>query len=165
MKPIETLYNGYNFRSRLEARWAVFFDTLGIKYEYEHEGYDLGDAGWYLPDFWLPTVRRPYASGMRGILAEVKGTACTEVELKKCKKLVEFTDAPLILLVGVPEFPDKHCSKPYGFFSRIQAACWEVLTGLDGSPALDMTLDLLCSDQKAISRAVVSARSVRFGRV
>jgi hypothetical protein len=52
-KPIETHYNGYRFRSRLEARWAVFFDALGIKYEYELEGFDLGDLGWYLPDFYL----------------------------------------------------------------------------------------------------------------
>lgn len=51
MKAIETRYKGYRFRSRLEARWAVFFDALGIKWEYEPEGYDLGEAGWYLPDF------------------------------------------------------------------------------------------------------------------
>ncbi len=54
IKAIETEYKGYRFRSRLEARWAVFFDTLGIAWEYEREGYDLGEAGWYLPDFWLP---------------------------------------------------------------------------------------------------------------
>lgn len=54
IKAIETIYNGYRFRSRLEARWAVFFDALGIRYEYEPEGFDLGEAGWYLPDFWLP---------------------------------------------------------------------------------------------------------------
>ena len=54
IKPIETVYNGYRFRSRLEARWAVFFDVLGVKYEYEKEGYDL-DGEWYLPDFYLPT--------------------------------------------------------------------------------------------------------------
>lgn len=40
-------------RSRLEARWATFFDQLGIEYSYESQGYDLGDRGWYLPDFWL----------------------------------------------------------------------------------------------------------------
>lgn len=34
---IETEYGGYKFRSRLEARWAVFFDMLGIKWEYEEE--------------------------------------------------------------------------------------------------------------------------------
>jgi hypothetical protein len=53
MKAIETEYNGYRFRSRLEARWAVFFDALEIGYEYEPEGYDLGGL-YYLPDFWLP---------------------------------------------------------------------------------------------------------------
>ena len=31
VKPIETQYHGYRFRSRLEARWAVFFDVMGIK--------------------------------------------------------------------------------------------------------------------------------------
>ena len=45
IKPIETVYNGYRFRSRLEARWAVFFDTLGIEYEYEKEGYEIKDRG------------------------------------------------------------------------------------------------------------------------
>lgn len=55
LKAIETLYKGYRFRSRLEARWAVFFDTLGVKWEYETEGFDLGRAGWYLPDFRIAT--------------------------------------------------------------------------------------------------------------
>lgn len=55
MKAIETIYNGYRFRSRLEARWAVFFDSLGIKYRYEPEGYDLNGV-WYLPDFNLPDM-------------------------------------------------------------------------------------------------------------
>jgi hypothetical protein len=31
----------------------VFFDTLGVPYVYEKEGFDLGGT-WYLPDFWLP---------------------------------------------------------------------------------------------------------------
>ena len=51
MKAIETKYKGYRFRSRLEARWAVFFDAIGLTWEYEPEGFDLGSAGWYLPDF------------------------------------------------------------------------------------------------------------------
>jgi len=51
IKPIETVYNGYRFRSRLEARWAVFFDALGVEYDYEPEGFDLGNGLYYLPDF------------------------------------------------------------------------------------------------------------------
>jgi hypothetical protein len=58
VKAIETRYKGYRFRSRLEARWAVFLDTLGVPYEYEPQGFDLGEAGWYLPDFWLPRDER-----------------------------------------------------------------------------------------------------------
>lgn len=53
LKPIETVYKGYRFRSRLEARWAVFFDAAEIPFEYEPEGFDL-PSGWYLPDFYLP---------------------------------------------------------------------------------------------------------------
>jgi len=42
MKAIPTRYAGCHFRSRLEARWAVFFDRLGVAWQYEPEGYDLG---------------------------------------------------------------------------------------------------------------------------
>ena len=53
IKAIQTDYNGYRFRSRLEARWAVFFDAGDIKYQYEPEGYET-ESGRYLPDFYLP---------------------------------------------------------------------------------------------------------------
>ena len=56
LKPIETVYNGYKFRSRLEARWAVFFDALGVNYEYEPEGFELSNGDKYLPDFYLPEL-------------------------------------------------------------------------------------------------------------
>ena len=54
IKAIETRYKGYRFRSRLEARWAVFFDALKIRWEYEPEGFELGGGLRYLPDFKLP---------------------------------------------------------------------------------------------------------------
>jgi len=50
IKAIETRYGGHRFRSRLEARWAVFLTEAGIPWEYEPEGFQL-KAGWYLPDF------------------------------------------------------------------------------------------------------------------
>ena len=75
IKAIETTYKGYRFRSRLEARWAVFFDTLGIPWKYENEGYqkeidtDLGTkTKRYLPDFFLPS-----RWGKGGMFVEVKG--------------------------------------------------------------------------------------------
>lgn len=54
IKPIETHYKEYRFRSRLEARWAVFFDAMGIDWKYEDEGFQLGPFGNYLPDFYIP---------------------------------------------------------------------------------------------------------------
>ena len=54
IKAIETSYRGYRFRSRLEARWAVFFDMLNIDWRYEPEGFELSDGTRYLPDFHLP---------------------------------------------------------------------------------------------------------------
>lgn len=60
---IETIYKGCRFRSRLEARWAVFFDAIGVEWKYEEQGYEV-DGHRYLPDFWLPGPR---------VWAEVKG--------------------------------------------------------------------------------------------
>lgn len=78
IKAIETEYNGYRFRSRLEARWAVFLDILGVKYEYEPEGFDLGNGLYYLPDF------RVKCYGTRGSVNErVKMDEC---DLCRCCK-------------------------------------------------------------------------------
>lgn len=46
LKAIETHYKpSYRFRSRLEARWAVFFDALGYEWEYEVEAGSLSLLG------------------------------------------------------------------------------------------------------------------------
>lgn len=63
--PIETHYAGCRFRSRLEARWAVFFDVMDIPWEYEPQGFTLSNGARYLPDFLLPEC---------GTWIEVKGT-------------------------------------------------------------------------------------------
>lgn len=55
IRPIETRAYGCRFRSRLEARWAVFLTEAGFDWEYEPEGAAL-DAGRYLCDF---RVTRP----------------------------------------------------------------------------------------------------------
>jgi hypothetical protein len=67
IKAIETRWKGYRFRSRLEARWAVFFETLGVKWRYEPEGRVDGGHSW-LPDFEIESV------GGFQCLIEVKGT-------------------------------------------------------------------------------------------
>ena len=54
--PLETLYHGVYFRSKTEARFAVFLDCLGIKWEYEPQGFDLGNGLKYLPDFKIMII-------------------------------------------------------------------------------------------------------------
>lgn len=56
IKPIETLYRGHYFRSKAEARFAVFLDCLGVKWDYEPQGFDLGNGLKYLPDFKIYNV-------------------------------------------------------------------------------------------------------------
>lgn len=106
IKAIDTFYKDYYFRSRLEARYAVFFDALGIEWFYEYEGYDLGGI-WYLPDFWLPTFNG-------GMWAEVKPKKFTNDELIKAVKLVEQTNGQLMCCIGMPDFKViEYLSKEY----------------------------------------------------
>ncbi len=93
LAPIETVWQGWRFRSRLEARWAVFFTALNLGFIYEMEGFDLGAAGWYLPDFWLPLVK---------MWGEVKPVPFDLAERHKCAELSRQSGYPCLLLVGVP---------------------------------------------------------------
>lgn len=52
IEALSTEYQGKKFRSRTEARWAVFFQTLGLAWQHEQEGFDV-EGTWYLPDFYL----------------------------------------------------------------------------------------------------------------
>lgn len=61
MKAIPTRYKGMMFRSRLEARWAAFFDELELSWEYE----PMDLEGW-TPDFGLSTSSGDY------VLVEIK---------------------------------------------------------------------------------------------
>lgn len=118
IKPIETVYNGYRFRSRLEARWAVFFDALGITYKYEKEGYDLGEAGWYLPDFWLPDL---------GTFVEVKGQKPSSEDLMKLRGLA-LSGAKLILVGDIPQV-GKLMVRHYETDSYLPLEILEAVTG------------------------------------
>ena len=97
VQAIETFYDGYRFRSRLEARWAVFFHEAGIQYEYEPEGFNLPNCGYYLPDFYLP---------MFGAYVEVKPLSISHEDEETAKeKLIELfygIDGITILLKGDP---------------------------------------------------------------
>lgn len=90
LKAIPTIYNGVKFRSRLEARWALFFDLCKIEWEYEKEGYQL-TTGWYVPDFWIPSMK---------IWVEVKppGIRCPHA-----MALHDETTFPVLVTCGLPD--------------------------------------------------------------
>jgi len=93
IRAIDTSYNGYWFRSRLEARWAVFLDSAKIEYKYEYQGYKSGKYR-YLPDFRLPTFQ-----GLEQYW-EVKPKWPTEEEIEKAIMLCIGLQRPVCFLVG-----------------------------------------------------------------
>lgn len=98
IKAIDTKYNGYKFRSRLEARWAVFFDTVPIPYLYEPEGFKLNGNLCYLPDFYLPWFKCYVEIKPKGISEEEKQEAKRKLEML----FDEADDVIVMLCVGDP---------------------------------------------------------------
>lgn len=66
---IRTTYNRTNFRSRLEARWAAFFDIVGWRWTYEPV-----DTEGYIPEFLI------------------HGPASFYAEVGPCEYLSEFSE-------------------------------------------------------------------------
>lgn len=93
LKVLQTRYGGLTYRSRTEARWAVFFDMIGLRHQYEPEGYEIR-VGYYRPDFWLPDLR---------MFFEVKGTDPTHDEVEKCQALCEAAECDMLMSSGAPE--------------------------------------------------------------
>jgi hypothetical protein len=104
IQAIETIYAGYRFCSRLEARWAVFFDQLSIRWEYESQGYVINGRP-YLPDFklFLPDNRTIFAEVKQGDIDEHEG-----VHIDLCRGLAHAVSCPVLLLTGIPSYRMYH---------------------------------------------------------
>jgi len=92
IKPLPTEYRGVKYRSRTEARWAVFLDECQVSFTYEPEGFDLGGE-WYLPDFWIPSAN---------VWLEVKGIKPNIREEKLACRLSLATGCPVLIAIGAP---------------------------------------------------------------
>lgn len=86
---IATEYKGIQYRSRLEAKWACFFDLL--EWPYQYEPYDLDG---YIPDFALM-----FSSPL---LVEVKPVLSFDDVLAKCEKPIQaaWNENRRILIAG-----------------------------------------------------------------
>lgn len=146
VKAIETSYKGYRFRSRLEARWAVFFDALGIAWEYEPEGFEF-EGERYLPDFRLVV---PW---FVEVFVEVKKSPSTEADWYKAKLLACSGRQNVLLLAGVPRANANTLCMPDGAerFVRFQQRGIRYDNG-DNEHG--------CGPE--VHRAVLHARSARF---
>lgn len=147
MKPISTTYAGYNFRSRLEARWAVFFDSLGIPYTYEAEGYDLSGLR-YLPDFVIHPATNP-------VYCEIKPPgAPTFNEHEKARKLSHESGHAVYIL----------CGDPYAVLVSGVSVAWGyrgVSIGRDAGDSLARVL-IPGYSRQVIEAAANAARAARF---
>jgi hypothetical protein len=189
MKAIETVYRGYRFRSRLEARWAVFFDELGVEWQYEPEGferqlYEDGPTHRWLPDFLLTKTNT---------WVEVKGsTAQLQQDWERLAQLLDFGGVlpdfcdsgddrndgtvPGLLLLGPLPYEDcltlhpmvthhKGLARDLVYFTRsgVHRFIRGERYGLDSSPQ-DWSVDprFVVSDLNPARHAYLAARQARF---
>lgn len=127
-KVIPTIYDGIKYRSRLEARWAVFFKAVKLDFEYEREAYYLPQGGGYLPDFWLPAL---------GAYIEIKPYRDRQSAIETIKKLekiglefaTEGSGIALLLLCGPPDpYHKDYCIFDVTEGPEAIADSWDVCT-------------------------------------
>lgn len=94
IKSKPTIYNGTKYRSRLEARWAAFFDLIGWRHQYEP--YDLD--GW-TPDFAI------YGSASRILFLEVKPIVTKEYAKEYSLKIKNIKPTVNAIMIS-PDFKE-----------------------------------------------------------
>jgi hypothetical protein len=164
LKAIETRYAGCLFRSRIEARWACFWDSLGVVWEYEPEGFELPE-GKYLPDFWLPELR---------FWQEIKGAFPTEREIAVACGLARESGVPVLIFHGAIEAdaPGGFAHPDGRFYSR--SYTWGQCVGCGRVDVIDREAwqKIHCPKCKSVTtyrltspalrKAYEAARSARF---
>ena len=144
---LATTYRGIRFRSRLEARWAMFFDILGIDFHYEPGSFPVVPGG-YTPDFLIPKQ----ATFDRRLWVEVKPSDYEPHDVDKPDALAdEETPVAFIHKILLPEcgfdaarhsiYYGGSCDYDHGFCrcsrcgmigfefegrsSRLRCGCWD----------------------------------------
>lgn len=115
MNAIETRYDGYRFRSRTEARYAVLWRILGWPYAFESQGYAL-EIGAYLPDFWLPAA---------DAFIEVKPYGAPLIDdLELCRALASETGYDVLLVCGGPGWDTEAIRFSPDYAARLTTLAW-----------------------------------------
>jgi hypothetical protein len=147
----------------------VFFDLAGVKYDYEPEGFDL-DGQWYLPDFWLPTLR---------LWFEVKAEHPDSNYLEMLDKLRQFTGHKVVYAVGAPQAdeaifyppapgePSSPSDRGAGYFfasDRRDPSVFWMTSEHEAHPLMEGASDRWPIISDRLRGAYVASRSERFDR-
>ena len=146
---IPTRYAGVRFRSRLEARWAAFFDLVGWQWEYEPI-----DLAGYIPDFML-MLARPVLVEVKPIVrwpcpvpwcADPKCYRDPAVDAAVSKIVASgWTDEALLVGASPPE-PSDNCS------SRPPMGRFAIERWLNGEPACPgIAAMFICASCRGVS--------------
>jgi hypothetical protein len=82
----------------MAARWAVFFDCLGIPYQYEPNEYERAT---HIPDFFLPRMDfTPDNDRYKGTFLEVKDAYPTNREIEPATCLKDRTGLDVYMFYG-----------------------------------------------------------------
>lgn len=94
------------FRSKLEARWALFFDLIREPWLYEPKSFILENGMVYVPDFYLMNIGWVEIKPSRSLLAESAEKIKSFIisDRRKCDKFP--MSSILILLTPTPNFSD-----------------------------------------------------------
>lgn len=169
MRSMPALYKGQAFRSRLEARWACWYDLIGVRWVYEPDVIDLGNFT-YIPDFFLPDWQA---------WVEIKGEMISDEEglhiVEKCRQLAIQSELLTILCFDQPY--DPRCAVFYKgamyapAYWRMCRFCGGVALEIQGKGVRCPTehgalpLDLAARQLRSrfIYEAAITARQARFG--
>ena len=159
IRAIQTHYAGCYFRSRLEARWAVFFDRVGLSWEHEPEGFET-DAGRYLPDFRLQ-LETPADGFLErdSVIVEPVWFEVKPLDAPRDRRhaaLADGTGIPVVVARGLPRsYDDQRVRKgASGQLERYDPGALAPVTVAFGADV----------SARQIDAAYTAARSARFGR-
>jgi hypothetical protein len=155
-KVLPTAYEGYAFRSRLSARWAVFFDALGVEWQYDVEGF-LTRKGQFQPDFNLPKYRTWVSVQQRGFAHwdSREWLSGRDIAIAQRTSFMLVIGDPMDVIKSVVSDPE---------LQRFSggALCHYKDATTEGIGALELTSFLHFDARDQVTNAAEKARSARF---
>lgn len=94
IRPLPARHRNVQFASLTECRWGCCFSELGLAWQYQPQGYNIGNGRAYLADFWISEWR---------CYVEVKPDGIDlDVPIAVCRALARGSPYRVLLIVGAP---------------------------------------------------------------